>query len=101
MAKYRLYITKTKARTYAKDGSFRFTFSVLDMEKGMYPLAWVCTFPKNYNSGFFKSVFASLASNNPLEFAYELLTAALQQHDDIEIRQEINNRLEHLSKSID
>lgn len=95
MSKYKLLIRKKSARKalWRKENTGTLYFSVVDLEKGIFPSNWVCLFPKEKKSLVERSIFSKIFSNNPLKIAVELLTAARKEYSDLDIQQEIDLRL--------
>lgn len=94
MGKYRLLIQKVEPNTHRVRAKLkRFYFSILDMDKGLYPNNFICNMPKN-TSYLSKSVFAKCFENQkPEMIAEKLLLMAKLEYDDEEIQNEIDDRL--------
>jgi hypothetical protein len=73
-------------------------FSVIDLDKGLFPDNYVCTFPKTKSGFSSNSMFAKMFAANALSVATELLTKAKKEFSDREIQFEINSRLEKIKK---
>jgi hypothetical protein len=80
------------------DGSsaWAYRFAVVDYSKSKsYPTNFVCMLPLKIclGKGKIGSVFGELFGDKSLEFAIGLLTAALKNESDLEVRNEIERRL--------
>jgi hypothetical protein len=94
MAKYKLLIKKENPKKVIDDNKEQLSFSVVDLQKGVYPFNWVCKLPKDCSGLFRRSRFSQLfKEEDSAEFAVKLLTRARRECDDIAIRQEIDSRL--------
>ncbi len=81
------------AKNYSRREHLR--FAVVDLDRaGDYPLNFVCMLPMGIGSkGAMSTVFERVFGDSSLEVARELLTDALKNVDDIEVRNEIERRL--------
>ena len=93
----RLYVSKKDyARDYSQRGYIR--FAVIDLDKSKkYPANYVCMLPMQPSiNGKVKNIFSELFGKDSLELAKTLLTKALKAESDVEIKTEIERRLELL-----
>jgi hypothetical protein len=99
MENYRLFIQKVVPNAHkVRAKTKHFYFSILDMDKGLYPNNFICNMPK-ITANMSKSVFAQCFENQPLEtIAEKLLLTAKQEYDDEEIQGEIDDRLVDISR---
>jgi hypothetical protein len=95
MVKYKLRIKRENIRKAFKDDSKRpLSFSIIDLERGSYPLNWVCKLPKDVLDMVSSSSFFELFNDkDSLHFAKELLREARKDYADQAIIQEIDLRL--------
>ena len=95
--KLRLRVSKNDdAKDYSQGRYIR--FAVIDLEKSNnYPANYVCMLPLQMRAnGKVHNVFSELFGNESLELAKQLLTRALRNEHDPEIRIEIEKRLKLL-----
>lgn len=91
MAIYKLLVKKRFPRKgrWIKETDKVLTFSVIDLEKGLFPFNFICILPKTcLSKSDFSKVFV-----DPIKMAVELLTVAKKEYGDLAIQQEINLRL--------
>ncbi len=92
MAHYDLFIQKR----FHKDKlgqirKFSLFFSVVDLDKGKFPLNYICELPKIFRGTKYRELFPD--SIRGLLLAKELLERAEKEYTDIAIRREIYSRL--------
>ncbi len=92
MANYRLFIQK---RYYDTRGSvslrFALFFSVIDLDKGIFPFNFICILPKEFRDTYYCKFFPD--SIKGLLLAKQLLKEAKKEYVDPDIHKEINFRL--------
>ncbi len=98
MVNYQLLIQKrhNKARHEQTQGKFSLSFVVIDLDKGVFPLNFVCVLPKTWSNtytgnGTYSKYFPDRITG--LLFAKQLLMKAEKEYTDPEIHEEINSRL--------
>ena len=86
---------KLETFVYYTDLGKRFRFAVLDLDRSLdYPANFVCLLPsKIYNEGKVNNGFFRIFGDKSLEQAKSLLTKALKNEDDSEVKAEIVRRL--------
>jgi hypothetical protein len=91
---YKLKVVAVNTADYTDLGR-RFRFAVLDLDKARdYPANFVCVLPTTLsNEGKVDNVFFKIFGNKSLERAKLLLTDALKNEDDPEVKVEIERRL--------
>jgi hypothetical protein len=102
MAKYKLLIKKECCRKaiWVKENRKPFSFSVVDLDKGSFPVNWVCNLPKNKACLVNKSDFSKIFTKNSLKMAIDLLTVARKEYSDLDIQQEIDLRLSMIQPQV-
>jgi hypothetical protein len=93
----RLHVSKNDdARDYSQGRHIR--FAVIDLDKSQnYPANYVCMLPLQPRAnGKAHNVFSGLFGNDSLRLAKQLLTKALKNESDLEIKAEIKKRLKLL-----
>jgi hypothetical protein len=92
--KLKLKVVQVDTADYSVLGK-RFRFAVLDLDKARdYPANFVCALPTMVrNDGKVDNVFFKIFGNKSLEQAKLLLTEALKNEDDPEVKVEIERRL--------
>ena len=91
VATYKLLIQKRYQGNppWVKEIHFLLYFSVVDLDKGNFPLNYVCNLPR---TSFTQTHFSKLFKD-PFKIAVELLTAARKEYRDLDIQQEIDCRI--------
>jgi predicted Zn-ribbon and HTH transcriptional regulator len=93
----RLYVSKRDdVSDYSQGHYIRFSVVDLDVSES-YPANFVCMLPKHMSAdGKSSNVFSGIFGSSGLELAKRLLKDALKAEDDLEIKAEIEKRLQLL-----
>lgn len=98
MGTFKLFAQKyfVRRNRLSKFGNKIFLLSVVDTAKGSYPSSFVCNLPIKFNNA---SSFSE-QFEEPVNTAILLLKNAREDFDDLEVQQEIDNRLRKIERHL-
>lgn len=87
---YKLFIQKiSRRRRRVNRKATCLYFAVIDTEKDVYPLNYICVLPKSFDGhNHFCRLF-----KEPIKTAVKLLTSSKKEYNDFEFKEEIDHRL--------
>ncbi len=104
MANYGLFIQKRyhKPRRGQIQLKFSLFFALVDLDKGNFPLNFICDLPKDFRNTTYDELFPNRIT--ALLLAKELLEKAKQEYFDLDVQKEIKHRLfwieQHFTKPL-
>jgi hypothetical protein len=94
----RLYLLKRKVGRSIENPKTDVLFVVVDSDKSKkYPLNFICMFPLSQGLCRGHSAFRKLFGEDSITLAKKLLSKALRNESDPEIKTEIKKRMKHLN----